>query len=259
VRQFNVVNEDKINVADGLVHFYVNKPSKTPLTDLIENRAFMNAGERDEENSETETILMTLGDDFRDILKVGRAIAVITDALQNTDMYECTVRRKVDNDNTKIIVEFGPKEGLKKWKYFQGYIVFNDEQTKVLEYKYQLADKYKDNTKVINLLIVKAQAHDIGGYAVFTDNIEGYHLFYKTSYIDMSIFRKKKGNFRLKSQVEVVVDELVKNVEAPKQKQYKGNLFTQKSNYQTKFWKNRNIRPLSSKEEQILKQLEEKK
>jgi hypothetical protein len=44
----------------------------------------------------------------------------------------------------------------------------------------------------------------------------------------MSIFRKKKGNFRLKSQVEVVVDELVKNVEAPKQKQYKGNLFTQK-------------------------------
>lgn len=258
VRKFNIVNNEQINVADGLVDFYVKKPTKRPLTDVIQHRVFRSAKDI-EENAEVEETLGVIGGDVRDVLVKSVNLGIIEKILKNTASYEFMTRKKVmPGREERIIVEFEPKENLKGWKYEQGYVVFNESLTKVLEYKYKLSDAYKEKSEIMNFILAKGQIYDYGKHAVFLDNERsGYHLFYSTSFIDFSISAKSIGKHRLNVLHEVIVDDVVKNIEVPKQKQFKGSLFKEKSNYTSEFWRNRNIRPLSIKEQAILNQLEE--
>lgn len=257
VREFNIVNENQVNVAEGLVDFYFKKGTQRPLTDVVEHRVFKSAKDMDAD-AELEEALGVVGGDVRDGLRNSVNLDLIERILKNTDSYELLTRKKAAlNGAEKIVVAFEPKAGLKEWRYEQGYVVFNASLTKVLEYNYKLADAYKDKSKTYNLILAKVQVHDYGKHVVFLDHATAYRVQYCTSFMDASISSKKHGKHRLHVLNELLVDDLIKNVEIPKQKQFKGTLFKEKSNYKTEFWKNRNMRPLSVKEQKILNQLEE--
>ncbi len=258
VREFNIVNKEQVNVADGLVDFYVKKPTNRPLTDVIEHRVFKSVGDIGKD-AEVEESIGVFGGDVRDALIKSVNLGSIERILKNTDSYEFITRRKVElNGKEIVIMEFAPKEGLKGWKYEQGYVVFDESLTKVLEYKFKFSDAYKDKMETMNLILAKVDVYDYERHAVFLDSeVDGYRLSYSTDFIDISISAKRIGKHRVNLLNEIIVDTVIKNVEIPKQKQFKGNLFKEKSNYKTEFWKNRNIRPLSIKEQGILNQLEE--
>lgn len=258
VREFNIVNKKQVNVADGLVDFYVKKPTTRPLTDVLEHRVFRSAKDIDKD-TDIEGAISVIGGDVRDALIGSVNLSSLEKILKDTDSYEFITRRKVEpNKEEKVILEFAPKEGLKGWRYEQGYVVFDESLSKVLEYKYKLSDVYKEKTEEINMILARVQIYDYGKHAVFLNNKEaGYRLFYSTSFADVSVFVKKYGKHAFSLLNEVVVDKVIKNVEIPKQKQFRGSLFNEHSNYKTEFWKNRNVRPLSVKEQEILNQLEE--
>ena len=258
VREFNIVNKEQVNVADGLVDFYIKKPTNRPLTDVIEHRVFRSA--RDiQKDAEIDQSIGVFGGDVRDALIKSVNLGSIEKILKDTDSYEFITRRKVElNGKETVIMEFAPKEGLKGWKYEQGYVVFDESLTKVLEYKVKLSDAYKDKMETMNLILAKVDVHDYERHAVFLDSEKyGYRLSYSTGFIDVSISAKRIGKHRVNLLNEIIVDTVIKNVEIPKQKQFRGSLFNENSNYKTEFWKNRNIRPLSVKEQAILNQLEE--
>lgn len=258
VREFNIVDNEQINVADGLVDYYVKNPTKRPLTDVVEHRVF-NSSKDIDRDAEVEETLGVIGVDARDALIKSVDLATIEKIIKDTDSYELMTRKKVElNGEEKIIVEFEPKQGLEGWRYEQGYVIFDESLTKVLEYRYKLSDAYKEKSKMMNLILAKVQIYDYGRHVVFlTNENSDYRLSYSTGFIDFTISAKRIGKHRLHVLQEVVVDDVIKNVEIPKQKQFKGSLFKEKSNYTTEFWKNRNIRPLSIKEQAILNQLEE--
>lgn len=258
VREFNIVDNKQINVADGLVDCYVKNPTKRPLTDVVEHRVF-NSSKDIDRDAEVEETLGVIGVDARDALIKSVDLATIEKIIKDTDSYELMTRKKVElNGEEKIIVEFEPKQGLEGWRYEQGYVIFDESLTKVLEYRYKLSDAYKEKSKMMNLILAKVQIYDYGRHVVFlTNENSDYRLSYSTGFIDFTISAKRIGKHRLHVLQEVVVDDVIKNVEIPKQKQFKGSLFKEKSNYTTEFWKNRNIRPLSIKEQAILNQLEE--
>ena len=258
VREFNIVNKEQVNVADGLVDFYVKKTTNRPLTDVIEHRVFKSVGDIGKD-AEIEESIGVFGGDVRDALIKSVNLGSIEKILKDTNSYEFITRRKVGlNGKETIIMEFAPKEGLKGWKYEQGYVIFDESLTKVLEYKFKLSDGYKDKMETMNLILAKVDVYDYERHAVFLDSKEyGYRLSYSTDFIDVSISAKRIGKHRVNLLNEIIVDAVIKNVEIPKQKQFKGSLFNESSNYKTEFWKNRNIRPLSIKEQGILNQLEE--
>ncbi|MCP1997377.1 carboxypeptidase-like regulatory domain-containing protein [Flavobacterium sp. HSC-61S13] len=257
IRQFNRVNNEKTNLADGIVDFYVNHPNKRPYTAVLEHRVFTSTEEIDRD-ADTDEILNAFGMDIRDVLIIKKNITELLDILKDNKNYDYTVQQKTETGNkSKIIVTFEPKDGLTDWLVFQGYIVFDESQTKVLEYKYELADKYIDKIKILKLLFFKIQIQQINNYVVFIDD-EHYHLFYRSHLMDFAITSKLIKNHQVKTIQEVMVDQVYKNVEIPKEKPYKGDLYKQKSNYSTEFWKDRNIRPLNKWEQEILDKLEKK-
>lgn len=258
-REFNMVNGTLSNVADGLVDYYIEKPTKTPKIEVEQNRVFYSI--KDSEDASLEEVLNTIGlGDIREFLVNDGSISKIKKILEELDSYDFVTRKKVGiNGEETIVVEFEPKENLKGWKYYEGYVVFTADQQYLLEYKLGLSKSYEKNRKVHNFLILKAYFNDWIWQGVYRKQGEHYTLFYKVAQIDVQFIRKKWGSHRVNILREVQVNEVEKNVEIPKIMKYRDrSLFSLKSNYQTEFWKNRNIRLLTTKEEAILRALEER-
>lgn len=258
VREFNIVNQQNSNVADALVDFYVTKPSKRPLVDLKDHRVLQSSQDLDKD-AELDQIIGTMGLDVRDVLPNSLDLGIISDILKKEDHYEFQVSRILqENQQELVLLKFKPKPGLKGWKYYQGHVLFEQNLTRVLEYKYALDSYYKAKEHVINVIIAKVQIHDIGRHAFFTQLTDStYRLSHATSFIDLTISRKLKGKVHMQIVNDLVVDRIQTDVAIPKQKPIKGSLFDQKSDYQSAFWLNRNSRVLTQKETQVLNKLQE--
>ncbi len=258
-REFNMVNETLSNVADGLVDYYIEKPTKTPKIEVKQNRVFYSPKGR--EDVGLEEIMNTMGEgDIRTFLTDENNIEKVKNILEQQDTYDFVTRKKIGiKGEETIVVEFAPKENLKGWKYYEGYVVFTADQHYLLEYKMGLSKPYEKNRKVHNFLIAKAYINDFVWQGVYHRQGDQYFLFYKSAQSDIELIRKKWGTNRINRLREVQVNQIEKNVAIPPiDKLRRMSLFSLESHYQTEFWKNQNSRLLSKSEEAILRALEER-
>lgn len=265
-REFNTVNNDKVNVADGLVDFYVPIQGKQALVEIKENRVFVSKSDIDEDDFAEYLNVMGIGD-LRDVLTNIVTEDKIRGIFERDKDYEYTSKLQNRADGTSVIVvAFEPSSTLKKIKkkelYLQGYVVFNEEKTKVLEYKIQLADMLKAQPVTLSFLgLAKLTVRDIEARVLFSDRFASDAVSYSQMYFDFDLMIRliKRGKANVKVNRELVVDRLTRNVEIPKQKSFKGSsLFAKETSYTTAYWKERNLRPLTKKELRILEELEQK-
>lgn len=259
VRAFNLVNNDLSNVADGLVDFYIERPNRRPIIEIKQNRVLMSKEDVSDE-SETEELFGVV--DMKDMSKLivnTDNITNIQSILKNEKNYDYVVKKREGAlGEETCVVEFSPKENLKGWKYYEGYAVFTADQQHLIGYNYGLSKSYEKNRRAVPLIYVKMFLNDLGYQALYRKQADEYQLSYLSIRTDLDVISTKIGNHRVVSLREVVVDTIIKDAPTLTSIAKKRNsLFTISSNYQTEFWKNRNIRLLTSREQKALENLEE--
>ncbi|MDR2222299.1 MAG: carboxypeptidase-like regulatory domain-containing protein [Flavobacteriaceae bacterium] len=268
VREFNVINNSRVNVADAIVDFYINKPGGKALVDVKERRTFESTKDVDLDNMEELFSVMGTGD-FRTTLNSFVSEGYLNKMIKNNKLYDYTVKKqKRANGQTVIVLEYGlkdiaslnAKDFSNKEGYIEGYMVFDESQTNVLEYRIDMAEESKRNMKEISFLgIVKIKLKDFTAHVLMTDKGKGVEFNYGVRNVVFDITMKKEKTITIDVKREIKVDKLTRNVEIPKQKSFKDTgLFGAPSNYHTVYWKGRNIRPLTIKETAILEVLEER-
>ena len=257
VRAFNFLNNDPTNFADALVNYYITKANKNAFIDIREQRTFKSKNEL-EANTDLQETFNVLGVNIKDLLVLEKDAANLLECITKSNQYDYRIQKKASLEGNKIIINFSPtNNNTIDWIPYEGYIIFDETQTKILEYKYYIPKNYKNKTKELKLFTYTFQIANLEKHVIFTEDPTNYHLFYHSSFIELNIKEKNGHNFLFGNFSEVAVETLLKNQEIPKTKQFVGNLFKLKSNYQSEYWKDRNLRPLSNKENQFLLQLEE--
>lgn len=187
--------------------------------------------------------------------------AELTKILKSSSDYEFSAKIQKKASGTKVVVvEFMPKQSLKEDLYYEGYIIFDESQSRVLEYKYSLAQELKRNPKVKNILgLIKVGFHDQGQHVVFKQGEGDYYASYGKIFIDVDMMIKKEEDRNVVIVREIVVDNVSRNVNLPAQKSFKSkDLFGKESAYSNTYWLERNIRPLTTSEMNVLNSLEMK-
>jgi len=260
VRTFALVNKDLNNVADGLIDYYVKKNNKRPYVELKQNRAFTSKKDLDPESDLDQLLSVMEHSDFRDLITNNTALKNIEKLLKSEKDYVFSVKKRQGvQGEENLVVEFSPKEELNDWLCYEGYLVFTADQKQLMAYQYGLSNKDGKSRKAVPLMFGKMYFNDVEYRAMYNTHQGAYQLSYLFLSLDYDFESKIFGNNRVMNLSEVVVDEVIKGVDIPKDKKMKeGQLFNSRSNYQTEFWKNRNIRLLSNREAAILRELEER-
>lgn len=257
-REFNTINNKHTNMADGLVDFYVSKEGKRALVEVKQNRVFTSKTDIDKGNIDQYFNVIGLGD-LRDVLNKLVLSSELTKILKSSTDYEFSAKiQKKASGKKVVVVEFVPKQSIKEELYYEGYIVFDESQSKVLEYRYSLASELKKNPKVKNILgLVKIGFHDQGQHAVFKQVESDYYVSYGKIFIDVDMMIKGEVDRNIVISREIIVDKVSRNVALPKQQSFKSkDLFGKESSYSNTYWLERSIRPLTTSEQRVLNELE---
>lgn len=257
MREFNIINQNTVNVADGMVDFYIAKPGKKAVVDIREHRAFISMEEFQKGETLEESLSVVGSGDLRNFLNSIADTKTILEVLKDKKKYQIVtkIQRGVDNQNT-IVLEFDSTE--KSVYYYKGYVVFDEDRTKVLAYKIEYFAN-KEPLKKSLLGLIKIKLWNLERHIVFNQTGQGTQLKFGMVRVnfDLKIVGKKEMN--LDFTRDIIVDEVIKDAPMLDPKIYPYiELYSNKSDYKTEFWKNRNIRPLTLKEEAILRDLERK-
>lgn len=267
VREFNIIN-NKINVADALVDFYISKPGGQAFVEVKERRTFESKKGDDKKDMEQYFSVMGTGD-FRKTLNIFVDVDFLNKMIKSPNIYDYVVRKQRRREGQSVVIldfklkdkslisikDLSEKNGLA-----EGYIVFDESLNQMLEYRLDMAQESKENIKEWNFLgLVKIKFRDFSQHALLRDNGEGMELSYgmKNTVIDLT--PKNESTVSINIKREVKVDKLTRGIEMPRQKSFKDtSLYGSPSNYQSSYWLGRNIRPLTVKESTIFKMLNDR-
>ncbi len=257
MREFNIINRNTVNVADGLVDFYIAKPGKKAVVDIREHRAFISKEEFYKDETLEESLSVVGSGDLRNFLNSITDTETILKIIKDKKKYQIVTKmqRGVDNQN-RIVLEFDSSD--KTEYYYKGYVVFDEDRTKVLAYKIEYFANQKPLQKSL-LGLIKMKVWNLERHIVFNQSEKGTQLKYGVVRVNFDLKIVGKAEMNLDFTRDIIVDQVILDAPMldPKTHPYI-ELYSNKSNYKTEFWKNRNIRPLTIKEEAILRDLEKK-
>lgn len=258
VRAFNIVNNDLSNVADGLIDFYIENPNKNPQIDVKQNRVLISDADvsNEEDLAEMLNVMNTEGVSQSIVNKM--RIKELQKILKSEKNYEYTVKKQkgIQGEDT-FVIAFHPKENLRGWQYYEGYMIFTADQQYLMAYRYGLSERYRKNRAELPMIFAKMIFNVLDFHVIYRKHLEDYHLSYIGINTNLDIQSKLLGNNNIDISEELVVDAVIKHANPPTRAKKTMDLFKSQSNYQTEFWKNRNIRLLTTKEEEALKALRE--
>jgi len=257
VRAFNLINDDLSNVADGLVDFYIENPKKHPVINVKQNRVLTAKTEVSSEDNLDEMLNVIGAEGLRYAIGDKQRVRDLQTILKREKDYEYVIKKQkgIRGEET-IVVEFHPKENLKGWQYYKGHMVFTADQEYLLSYRYALAESYKHKRVELPMIFARMFFQDMEYRGIYRKYLEDYQLSYVAIYSNIDLRSKLLGNNNIVILEELVVNNISKNETLPPKLEKELNLFGRQSNYQTEFWKNRNIRLLTAREQNTLKTLE---
>ncbi|MEC4112677.1 peptidase associated/transthyretin-like domain-containing protein [Myroides pelagicus] len=110
VREFNVINNNRVNVADAMVDFYINSVGSKALVEIKERRTYESKQEIDLENMEEYFSVMGTGD-FRTTLNSFVSVDYLNKMIKNDKVYDYIVKKQVrGNEGTVVILEYDVKD-----------------------------------------------------------------------------------------------------------------------------------------------------
>jgi|GEM_PF-5739584 len=261
IREFFRTNGELTNVADGLLDYYIKKPRQSPLVVCKEHRVLESLKEVIKESNDavlSTTVIGGLGD-VREFFTSDAGVNGVRDVLDSPEEYDYVLTQSKGEAGNEITISFQPKANLEGWKYYEGQIVFTQDQKQILSYHYALSKAYKQNRKMINVLLLQLGVDELSFQGIYKERQGGYELDYKAQRMDYRIIHKRLGDNTVSMLRELVLDDVVHYTTLPAKSRFKGmSLFQERSNYHSEYWKNRNFRLLTEEEDAILRELEKK-
>ncbi|GEM_PF-1097558 len=229
--------------ADGLVDFYIK--NKTSKIDVVVNESrIIDTGIVDEEAKSLSTVSMNIEDVIENALK----FKFLKKLIKNKDQEFYITMQQSTNGEVLHTLYIEPVENSKEENLIEGKVVFNEEKKLILDLDLQLADQYKINNKVKNVIIAKLKINDLKRKARYAYVNGVYYVTYFEYAYDISATSKMAklddrftGNAQMYAfnftpvTVFPVKDKIMK----------KAALYKLGKNYTTEFWKKPNVQHLT--------------
>lgn len=262
-REFVKINQKHSKFSDGLIEFYLKPKRKTKIeANLIVNqsRAFQLA-KKEELEAEGTLDLSELGSFFDIQTAANGFFSFELDKItskKNSKNYDFELRSKKDADgNTIETIYITPKSNVKE-VLLEGKVSYDPEKKIILDIDLKMSETHKQYVEMVNVLIMKFALHDIQIKQTYKLVNGKYIPSYRKSIADIHIKFGKKMDDRFMCISDLVVTNFFDNLENyPAEETFfkEKDLYSNGMNYTEKFWETNNIMPLSSSEEQILKNL----
>ena len=262
-REFVKINNKYSKFADGLIDFYLKPKRKTKIEANLfinQSRAFQLAQKEDIEAKGTLD-LSELGS-FFDIQKAANGffsfeLDKIT-TKKNSKKYDFELRSKKDSEgNTIETVYIIPKTDVKE-VLLEGKVSYDPEKKIILEIDLKMSEHHKQYVEIINALVMKFAIYDLQIKQTYKFVNGKYIPSYRKSMADIYVKFGKKMDDRFMCISDLLVTNFFDNLENyPLEETFfkERDLYSNGMNFKENFWETNNVIPLSSKEEEVLKNL----
>lgn len=247
-REIVKINNQYTKFADAKIDYFTKKGNGKSIVNILQSRAF-EAKLVDSTSSLVNGMNTFI--DVRNVVKSAYNFSAIEDLLKSK---EYTYNRYLKRDETGFEFEYIqiiPNLDSKKVLY-EGFIIINNKLNKILEYKFEMSEKHKKNSKLKNALIAKIMLKDNSVWCKFKFVNNNYELVYYKNSFDFFIKMGNKVNDNISSTFDLFVQEYQYNVALPEVGYDKKSVFEAGTNFTNKFWNTSNSYPLKESEQQFI-------
>lgn len=247
-REIVKINNQYTKYADALMDYYIKKGNGKSVLLINQSRAI-----KTNLQDSTSSVLngMNSGYNVRDYVKYAYNFDGIENLIKSKEYtFDRYLRRDasgLEYEYVKIIPNPDSDELL-----YEGYVIVDNKSNKIVEFKVELADSHKKNSKLKNILIAKYKLNDHAVWCKFKFTNNQYELMYYKNSFNLYIQMGKKVHDYVSTTFDLLVLDSKNDVELPEKGYSENTIFEAGTNYTQKFWKMNNIFPLKESEQRFV-------
>lgn len=247
-REIVKINNQYTKYADALMDYYIKKGNGKSVLLINQSRAI-----KTNLQDSTSSVLngMNSGYNVRDYVKYAYNFDGIENLIKSKEYtFDRYLRRDasgLEYEYVKIIPNPDSDELL-----YEGYVIVDNKSNKIVEFKVELADSHKKNSKLKNILIAKYKLNDHAVWCKFKFTNNQYELVYYKNSFNLYIQMGKKVHDYVSTTFDLLVLDSKNDVELPEKGYSENTIFEAGTNYTQKFWKMNNIFPLKETEQRFV-------
>lgn len=247
-REIVKINNQYTKYADALMDYYIKKGNGKSVLLINQSRAI-----KTNLQDSTSSVLngMNSGYNVRDYVKYAYNFDGIENLIKSKEYtFDRYLRRDasgLEYEYVKIIPNPDSDELL-----YEGYVIVDNKSNKIVEFKVELADSHKKNSKLKNILIAKYKLNDHAVWCKFKFTNNQYELVYYKNSFNLYIQMGKKVHDYVSTTFDLLVLDSKNDVELPEKGYSENTIFEAGTNYTQKFWKMNNIFPLKESEQRFV-------
>lgn len=244
-REIVKINNQYTKYADALMDYYIKKGNGKSVLLINQSRAI-----KTNLKDSTSSVLngMNSGYNVRDYVKYAYNFDGIENLIKSKEYtFDRYLRRDasgLEYEYVKIIPNPDSDELL-----YEGYVIVDNKSNKIVEFKVELADSHKKNSKLKNILIAKYKLNDHAVWCKFKFTNNQYELVYYKNSFNLYIQMGKRVHDYVSTTFDLLVLDSKNDVELPEKGYSESTIFEAGTNYTQKFWKMNNIFPLKESEQ----------
>ncbi|MBE9575303.1 carboxypeptidase-like regulatory domain-containing protein [Flavobacterium proteolyticum] len=247
-REIVKINNQYTKYSDALMDYYIKKGNGKSVLLINQSRAI-----KTNLQDSTSSVLngMNSGYNVRDYVKYAYNFDGIENLIKSKEYtFDRYLRRDasgLEYEYVKIIPNPDSDELL-----YEGYVIVDNKSNKIVEFKVELADSHKKNSKLKNILIAKYKLNDHAVWCKFKFTNNQYELVYYKNSFNLYIQMGKKVHDYVSTTFDLLVLDSKNDVELPEKGYSENTIFEAGTNYTQKFWKMNNIFPLKETEQRFV-------
>ncbi len=247
-REIVKINNQYTKYSDALMDYYIKKGNGKSVLLINQSRAI-----KTNLKDSTSSVLngMNSGYNVRDYVKYAYNFDGIENLIKSKEYtFDRYLRRDasgLEYEYVKIIPNPDSDELL-----YEGYVIVDNKSNKIVEFKVELADSHKKNSKLKNILIAKYKLNDHAVWCKFKFTNNQYELVYYKNSFNLYIQMGKKVHDYVSTTFDLLVLDSKNDVELPEKGYSENTIFEAGTNYTQKFWKMNNIFPLKESEQRFV-------
>jgi hypothetical protein len=265
-REFLIINNQYSKFCDGLVDYYIKPKRKDkvkPYVIVNQSRAFeLTSADKIESNGKMDMSAVNSLSDFKNKANDFFNLDIIENYLtkaKDSEKYDFEIRSQVSSDGRtleKIIIK--PLETVQQ-QLIEGEIVYDAKDRVILDVDLKTAASHNQYAELRSMLLFKFKIYDLQLKMSFLKEADKYIPNYKKEIFDFYVKFGKQINDRFKVVNDLLVNKYYDfNINIPEEEDLyqKKSIYENGMNYTSEYWNTNMAMPLSTKEEKILKTLQ---
>lgn len=247
-REIVKINNQYTKYSDAKMDYFIKKGNGKSVLQINQSRAI-----KSNLQDSTSSVLngMNSAYNVRDYVKYAYNFDGIENLIKSKEYtFDRYLRRDASGfeyEYIKIIPNADSDELL-----YEGYVIVDNKSNKIIEFKVEIADSHKKNSKLKNILIAKLKLNDQSVWCKFKFVNNQYELVYYKNSFSLYIQMGKKVHDNVSSTFDLLVLDVKNDVEIPEKGFGGDTIFEAGTNYTQKFWEMNNVFPLKESEQRFV-------